>query len=329
MSFGYLDHAVAGLPLLAWPSFRQQLCILIYHRVLPKPDPLRPGDVTANIFDAQVGYLSRHFNVMPLREAVVHLKNNTLPRRACCITFDDGYADNLTVALPILEKYQLTATVFVATGYIDGGRMFNDIVTDTIGEFGQPELDLSDIGLGCHHLGNVEEKRNTIWAILEQIKFFPPDERGAIVEKLVDRAGCTAAHNDTMLTSQQVFELSARGIEIGGHTVAHTILTTLDDENARREISKGKRQLEAIINKPVTTFAYPNGKPIRDYAARHVAMVRDLGFELAVSTTHGVTNHDSDIHQLQRLSLRGNSITTMAARLTRDAWSNNAKICEA
>jgi peptidoglycan/xylan/chitin deacetylase (PgdA/CDA1 family) len=315
---------IDGLPLLAWPLHRQLLTILIYHRVLPEHDPLRPGEITAEHFEHQVDFLSRYFNVLPLREAVQRLRAGRLPRRACCITFDDGYADNLTVALPILEKYRLPATVFVATGYLDGGRMFNDAVIDAIAGATGQAMNLESIGLGRHAIGSVAEKRMAIATILETLKYQPPEERAVLVDKLVGLAGCGPLPADIMLTSEQVGELARRGVEIGGHTVAHTILTTLEAAAARQEIVAGKQRLEEITGKPVSTFAYPNGRPNRDYQACHVAIVRELGFELAVSTSHGVANPVTDIHQLPRFVPWGDSLTMLAARLMRNAWTGKA-----
>jgi len=246
--------------------------------------------------------LAEHCVVLPLREAVFRLREGRLPRRACCVTFDDGYADNLTVALPILEKYQLPATVFVATGYLDGGRMFNDAVIDAIRVTSAESLDLSNLGLGRHELSSIEQRRAAIAVLLEQLKYRPPAQRAADVERLVEASGCSGLPGDIMLTSAQVGELARRGIEIGGHTDSHAVLTTLADDQARAEIDKGKKRLEVIIEKPVTVFAYPNGRPNRDYAARHAAIVRELGFELAVSTARGVANPETDHYQLPRFT---------------------------
>jgi peptidoglycan/xylan/chitin deacetylase (PgdA/CDA1 family) len=312
---------IDGLPLLVWPPHRQPLTILIYHRVLPLPDPLRRGEVDAVLFERQMRFLARHFAVLPLRDAAQRLRSGNLPYRACCITFDDGYADNLTIALPILEKFRLPATVFVATGYLDGGRMFNDAVVDAIARSPLRELSLESMGLGNHVIECTEQKRVAITGIQEQLKYHPPAERAALVEELITQTKCGPLPSDIMLTSQQVGELAQRGVEIGGHTVAHTILTTLDDANARRQILKGKQRLEGITGKSVTTFAYPNGRPNRDYRASHVALVRELGFEVAVSTAHGVANWHSDIHQLPRFVPWGRSMAMLAARLTRNAWS--------
>lgn len=314
----------AGIPLLAWPIHEQRLTILIYHRVMPVQDPLRPGEIAVERFDRHMQFLARHLKVLPLRDAASQLKAHTLPHRACCITFDDGYADNLTIALPILEKYRLPATVFVATGYLDGGRMFNDSVIDAIANSPKHELDLDTIGLGRYPLTTIDQKRTAIAAILEKLKYQQPDQRTTNVDRLIESAECGELPADIMLTSQQVGELSRRGVEIGGHTVAHTILTTLDDATGEREILAGKQQLESLTGKPVTTFAYPNGRPHRDYETRHVALVRKLGFDLAVSTSHGVANAHSDIYQLPRFVPWGDSMAMLGARMVRNAWTGKA-----
>mgnify|MGYP000942071082 CR=1 FL=1 len=309
---------IQKVPLLAWPR-RQTLTTLIFHRVLPALDPLRPGEPDSARFDQLMRFIAGNFAVLPLPEAVDQLQRGTLPRRACCITFDDGYADNLTIALPILEKYKLPATVFVATGYLDGGRMFNDAVIDAIALAKTELLDLRPLGLGLYPLSTVEDKRDAIAAILNRIKYSEPQLRAKQVAGILDAAVCGPLPNDIMLTSKQLRELAQRGVEIGGHTVAHTILTTLEDDQALEEMVQGKWQLESIIGKPVTSFAYPNGKPERDYAARHVPLVRQAGFERAVSTAFGVGVAGSDIYQLPRFTPWGTSEIKMAVQLLRNA----------
>jgi peptidoglycan/xylan/chitin deacetylase (PgdA/CDA1 family) len=315
---------IETLPLLAWPPFRPLLTILIFHRVLAVPDPLRPDEPDAAAFDNFMAFLANHFAVLPLHEAAVRLKQGHLPQRACCISFDDGYADNLTIALPILEKYRLPATVFVATGYLDGGRMFNDAVIDAIAMTRKARLDLSRIGLGKFSIANQDERRVAIAAILEQLKYRPPERRRTDVEHLLELADCGPLPADIMLTSDQVRELSQRGVEIGGHTVHHPILTSVADDQARQEIAAGKQRLETITGQPVTSFAYPNGRPHRDYAARHVAMVRALGFEVAVTTAHGVATREGDVFQLPRFTPWGGTNLKRSLQLLRNAWTGRS-----
>jgi len=116
----------------AVPGDGSRLSILIYHRVLPGPDPLNNWDPTAAEFESQIRALSRFFTPLALGEAVERLRKGTLPAHAACVTFDDGYRDNVDVALPILRRHGVPATFFIATGYLNGGRMWNDTVIESI-----------------------------------------------------------------------------------------------------------------------------------------------------------------------------------------------------
>jgi peptidoglycan/xylan/chitin deacetylase (PgdA/CDA1 family) len=310
---------IEKLPLLAWPR-QQGLTTLIFHRVLPEIDPMRPGEPGLIQFEQLMRFIALNFTVLPLRESVDRLVRGILPHRTCSITFDDGYADNFTLALPILEKYRLPATVFVATGYLDGGRMFNDAVIDALARSPRQLLDLSELELGSYSIATSEEKRNAIGAILGKLKYRPPEQRDVEVTRLIELCESGPLPSDIMLTSDQVGELSRRGIEIGGHTVAHTILTTLDDKWAQREIFEGKKQLEELTGKPVTVFAYPNGRPQQDYAAHHVSMVREAGFDVAVTTAYGVANPATDLLQLPRFTPWSRSPVRASFQLLRNAW---------
>ena len=141
---------------------KARLSILIYHRVLAERDPIFPNEPTVNTFDTQISRLKQAFNVLPLHEAVSRLKTGTLPARAACITFDDGYADNLTLATPILKNHGLHATFFIATAYLNGGRMFNDTVIEAIRRSSLRTLNLDELGLGQFDIAGVEAKARAI-----------------------------------------------------------------------------------------------------------------------------------------------------------------------
>src|SRR6188768_3642869 len=96
-------------------SSGQTLSILIYHRVLTEADPYDPSTPDAALFESLMRLVATHYKVFPLDEAFARLHSRSLPTGALAITFDDGYADNLTVAVPILRKLGMTATFFVAT----------------------------------------------------------------------------------------------------------------------------------------------------------------------------------------------------------------------
>ncbi|MBB3196616.1 polysaccharide deacetylase family protein [Roseateles terrae] len=310
---------LASLSLLGWPGGAPALSILIYHRVLPAPDPLRPGEIDAALFEAQVRFLARHFTLMTVSDAAKALREGRLPRRAACITFDDGYADNLTVAHPLLSRLGAPATLFVATGYLNGGRMFSDTVIEFVRKAQGPTLNLSGIGMGTHAISTAEERLMAITALQVQLKYLAPQERDAKVQQMLAAHPVGALPDDLMLTDDQLRQWAAAGHEVGGHTVDHTVLTTLTPDAAREQVQTGRACLERLTGVPVRSFAYPNGRPARDYDATHAAMLRELGFEAAVSTAAGVARPGADPFQLPRYTPWGRSITMFAARMMRNA----------
>lgn len=292
-----------------------KLSILIFHRVLTQVDPLFPSEATVQSFDWQMGLLKSLFNVLPLPEAVSCLKTGTLPARAAAITFDDGYADNVTQALPILQKHGLHATFFIATAYLDGGRMFNDTVIESLRNTRLAQLDLRDMQLGQYTLGSVAARTQAIHQILPKIKYLLPDAREAAAAQLAARTEVENLPLDFMMTTAQLKNLHAAGMEIGGHTHRHPILAKLDRNAARAEIAAGKTALEEKLGTRVRLFAYPNGKPGSDYLPEQAEIVRELGFEGAVSTSHGVSTGHSDIFQLARFTPWDTKPTAYALRL--------------
>jgi len=312
---------VKGLAALASPAgARARLSVLIYHRVLPAADMFNNWDVTAGEFELQMRALSEQFSPLPLGEAVARLATASLPARAVCVTFDDGYADNAEIALPILQKYRVPATFFIATGYLDGGRMFNDTVTEAIRTCAAPTLDLASLGLGTVSLDSVAAQRAAIAKLLPVLKYLPAPERASWASRLADMAGIPGG-STLMMREEQVRELHAAGMEIGAHTVTHPILLNTASDLAQREIVESGKRLAEIVRQPVRLFAYPNGKPGVDYGPEHVAMVRDAGYSAAVSTGWGVATAGSDTFELPRFTPWDRTPGRFALRMVRNMWN--------
>lgn len=300
--------------LLSPAGAKARLSVLIFHRVVPQPDPLLPEQMHARRFVAVCDWLKTWFNVLPLDESVRFLKSGALPARAACITFDDGYADNHDVALPILQRHGLTATFFIATGFLDGGRMWNDTVIESVRACVAPVLDLTSLGLGCHSLGSLNDRRVAISTLLDMIKYRPFDDRISITEDLAHLTQVQSP-DDLMMTSREVKVMRQAGMQIGAHTVSHPILARLTDEQARQEIQGSKHFLEQLLGERVGLFAYPNGKPGEDYTTHHVDMVRGLDFDAAVSTQWGASGTADDLFQIRRFTPWGQTKLRFGARM--------------
>ena len=274
---------------------------LIFHRVLANPDPMNPSEPTAGWFEGLMRSLKARFDFISVDEAVGRAREGRLNGRTLSVTFDDGYADNYTIALPILSKLEIPATFFVASSYLDGGRMWNDAITETFRRLppgrhdidlpGQPSLEISD------EVSRYAAASSTIAAW----KHLPQVERQSKVDALADRVGDMP--NDLMMTSGQLRAMAGmHGATIGGHTRTHPILSCMEPDEARDEIEGGKADLEGILDREVTLFAYPNGKWEQDYRAEHSELVRAAGFDAAVATDWGVLSSRDDLFRIPRFT---------------------------
>lgn len=281
---------------------RLRLPILIFHRVHREPDPLFPDEMDAARFDRLLAQLAAVFRVQTLGRGADRLRAGDLPARSLAITFDDGYADNAEVALPVLRRHRLPATFFVASGFLDGGRMWNDSVIEALRVCDRSSIELDFLGLGTLPLQGLADRRRAIEAVLPLVKYQGLSRREEILDRLLFACGRPPLPTSLMMRSEQVRELSEAGMEIGAHTVRHPILAELPLDEAAAELREGRRQLQALTGAPVDVLAYPNGCPDRDYAADHVRLARELGFRYAVSTAPGIARGDDDPHQLPRFT---------------------------
>jgi peptidoglycan/xylan/chitin deacetylase (PgdA/CDA1 family) len=279
-----------------------RMSIFIFHRVLDEPDPLFPDEIHARRFDELCGWIAQWFNVLPLEEAVVRLRAGTLPARAAAITFDDGYEDNHRVAMPILQRHGLTATFFIATGFLDGGCMWNDVAIEAARRCTAPSLDACVAGLEQPlPLGSWLERRQAAEAVIGAIKYQPVPERLQTVRRLAEQAG-VAIPADLMMRSDQVLDMHRQGMSIGAHTIDHPILATLDRDAIRAQIEGSRRILSHITGQEIDLFAYPNGKPGKDYDEVAVQVVQELGFTAAVSTAPGAVDSPDRRFELPRFT---------------------------
>jgi peptidoglycan/xylan/chitin deacetylase (PgdA/CDA1 family) len=291
----------------------RRLTILLFHRVLPVPDPLLPDEPCVQRFDEVLRWLGGTFTVMTLRDAVAALERAQLPRRALVITFDDGYADNATHALPALQSAGLPATFFVTTRFLDGGLMWNDRVIEAVRAWQAPAIDLTAHGLPRVDLG--PRRHEAIDTLLGAMKYLDFERREVIATKLLEESGSIVTR--LMMDASQVRELHRAGMEIGAHTHSHPILARLDRNAARTEMATNKSLLEQIIGAPVTSFAYPNGRLGTDFTAEHGAIAAELGFTCAVTTMPGTAATLAHRFELPRLAPWDRTRARYLARLAR------------
>lgn len=262
---------------------RGKLSILIYHQVVAEFDPMRPNEPTAEVFDWQMALLARYFTPLSLTDAVQRLASGTLPANAVCVTFDDGYLNNLSVAQPILAKYNIPATVYVATAFRSGDNMWNDRIQDLCADLNRTELKTTEQVMP---LGDWQSRISAAHQLLKKLKYLPVVERLQAVDELYQLNQATE-YPARMMNDTELQQLAALGITIGAHTHNHPILKSLDAKAQQTEIELSKSLLEQILQQPIEHFAYPNGVEGRDFDDVAVQWVAAAGFKSAVMTNWG------------------------------------------
>jgi len=262
--------------------------ILLYHRVADLPlDPLLLS-VTPAHFEEHLQVLSRITKPLSLRALVRSLRSDEVAPHGVVITFDDGAADNLHNAKPLLERYDIPATVFVATEYSKGER-----------EFWWDELE--------RLLLVPQEPREQLYQQLgESLRSLPSTQRFEILDELQRSSGLgsTPRQSHRALTHEEIRQLADGGlVEIGAHTVTHPVLSAIPVAQQQQEISESKFQLEEILNQPVESFAYPYGTR-EDYTRDSVEIVKQTNFSCACSNFTGVVQPRTSLYELPRLVVR-------------------------
>jgi peptidoglycan/xylan/chitin deacetylase (PgdA/CDA1 family) len=314
-----IDAALRLLTSLISPAGeKSRLSALIFHRVLHSRDELL-DDPTIDEFETLMRWTRSQFNVVPLQDAIAGLRNGRLPARPLVITFDDGYADNADLAAPVLRQLGLPATFFIANGFLNGGRMFNDTVYAAVKSCRSAVLDLTTLGLGRYPLGSASQRRQACATLLPQLKELPIGAREQVTAEICSIARVIPPVN-LMMTSSQVADLAAQGFEIGSHTVSHPILARIGEVEARREIQQNRQRLGEIVGKRPRFFAYPNGHPGKDYTLETARIVRELGFEAAFTTERGVARVGTDLFQLPRFTPWDRSRFGFGLRMAHNLW---------
>ena len=281
-----------------------------HHRVRPVGDEAgHRGDIelvsaAPAEFAWQVEYLCRHFEPVSCRQIADALDGTlTLPRNAVAITFDDGYADFMDYALPILQRAGAPATVFVATDYVDSREPYwFDLVSSVIRLAPAGGLDLPPVAAGLPASADEGARARASYQVLAHLKNCPDEERLVFLRNLVARYGelvaAAAEGLGRALTWDQMRELHATGIEVGAHTASHPCLASLAEARLHPELELPKRRIERELGAECPSIAYPFGGR-RAYSPAVLRAVAQAGYRVGVTYQPGV----NELSQSSRFTL--------------------------
>lgn len=281
-----------------------QALILGYHRITQYERDPYGTCVVPQHFAEQLAALCQMAQPIPLHSLIESMRDNNLPERAVVVTIDDGYADALYQAKPLLEYYQVPATVFVTTGY-QGCQFWWDVLVKILtiptplpAHFDAPLLDSIGVWPG---IDTPAARKQLLWSLYNHMLSLASQEQQELLAQLQMWLGITAEKEvgeGRSLTSAELLDLvSSELITIGGHTVTHPHLANLSRDSQKLEIKECKSYLEQISGKnSVTSFSYPNGS----LSQTTLSLVRESGFQCACASHHDIVHQNSDPFCLPR-----------------------------
>lgn len=299
---------VLGLHHLARRLNRRRLLVVCYHGVWEGRRPEGWPEwhlVDAADFRRQLAYLARHYDVLPVDEALERLRAGALSRPTACITFDDGYLNNRTVALEPLREHATPATVYLATGLVGTPRRLWTVRLEAaLLQYRGRTLELTELGWPELRLGGTVSRRALAHRLIERLKGIGPAERDRLLAVILASLGDAPAPDEgafEMMGWADADALSATGlVRFGAHTVNHEIVSTLSDAELASELSGS---VAAVAERPLRvtrTFAYPNGRP-EDFDGRAGRLLRELGVMGAFSTIEGLNEQAVDAFAMRRV----------------------------
>jgi peptidoglycan/xylan/chitin deacetylase (PgdA/CDA1 family) len=240
------------------------------------------------------------------------------------ITFDDGYCDNYLYARPILKKYRLPASIFVTTGYTETSRrMWNDRIAGAIKRTDRRVMNLElpaeklSLPLDSDH-----SRLASMLSVLEKLKSLPEAEKNSLVDDLVEQLGCRDATSDRLMLSwSELREMVSEEWEVGSHTVEHRILTKISQAEIQWELANSKKTLEENLQRPVTLFAYPNGKE-HDFGETSRKLVQSTGYRAALTSLGGLNREGFERFEIRRVSPWEEQLPEFAVKLEWMFWSS-------
>jgi peptidoglycan/xylan/chitin deacetylase (PgdA/CDA1 family) len=284
------------------------LTVLMYHAVVREPLPVPDWCfLSEDKFRDQMEAVARTGHACTLAEAVERLAAGSSDRPAIAVTFDDGFLNNYAVAFPILQHFEIPATIFVNTAFVDTRDCVwfckvNRAIADT------RQQALSWRG-ESYDLSSTEARSAAAAGIQARLKAYPHSELlralADLCRDLGDDAGrpVTDASPYAVLDSESMRRMSASGlVDFGGHTHTHAILSQLTREQAQREIVTSVERVREFNARPVEVFAYPNGRR-QDYNDESIEILQVAGIRAAVTAIHGSNLSSTPLMELRRFGV--------------------------
>jgi peptidoglycan/xylan/chitin deacetylase (PgdA/CDA1 family) len=298
--------------------FDPPILVLAYHRVADLERDPQALAVGAERFRAQLRFLRNHYQLLRLEDSWPRVE-----RPAAIVTFDDGYADNVTAALPILEQEKVPATFFVSVGAVESGREFwwDELERWLLTEGALPNpIEIGDgLDRDAWSTLTLADRRKLYDTLHSRLRGALPARRERLLEALRAAFGGVASPRPTHrpLSVAEVARLGrSRWASVGAHGVSHTPFAALPLEEQREEMQTSRERLQTWSGADVTSFSFPFGGR-RDFTHDSVRLAREVGFRRVAANAPGQVHRWTDPFLVPRFLVRDWNEQRFASELTR------------
>jgi peptidoglycan/xylan/chitin deacetylase (PgdA/CDA1 family) len=328
----------------AMAPFRSEVVVLAYHRVFSPWADTYQMCVTPDHFADHMKHIADNYSVLSLNQLSEALRTRSLPKRAVIVTFDDGYVDFLQAAWPILKRHKVPVSLFVTTGHM--GRL-DEFWWDQLErllllarqlpkslevEFNHRKhrWDISETS-ELSGLSAVENQQYRQWTLESRpltqrqsifvelywlLRPLASSERANALNDLLNQISAVPSRADYRSLSQYEISNLAQDdlIDIGAHTITHPVLATQPVEIQRSEIIGSKRELESLLNRRVTSFAYPYGGK-QEVNEDGMALAMEAGYQVGCAVYESPVTHGSNPYFIPRVEVHDSTVVDFARDL--------------
>lgn len=302
---------------------KDKAAIFMYHRVLP-PNlakegniPVQPGMyVSPESLRLHLSYLKTYFSLISFNELVRRLKTGDDVSRCAVLTFDDGWLDNYLYAFPILQEFNVPATIFLTSGFIGTSQWFwpEEIGWAVLSVY-RERIDISLLpALLSHMLKEEHFKKQNVGASIEliiaEIKSWPTQQRLSVTQQCTQlRTQAYKSSKRLLMNWNEARKMAESGlVNFGSHTVSHALLNQLRAKEVQNELMESAAKIHKEIGVRTKLFAYPNG----NYTPQVLAMLSESGVTAAVTTKRGLVSENSLLLELPRIAIHDDISHTQA-----------------
>lgn len=278
-----------------WKSvtvFKGQSQILMYHRISELEDI--PG-ISGKAFESHLKFLKKNYKIVPVSEIIDDRERKKTVRGKVAITFDDGYEDFYQKAWPLISKFKIPVTLYVATGFLDKKIWFwPDKIRMILKETTLSEVDIKGIGKVFINAKEYQQNWNNI---ADYCLRMGPQEREAFLTHLASLFKVVIKEQPSECFSSvswdQLKAMHLEGLNVGSHTISHPLLTCIDDEQLLHELHGSKRILEDRLQASIKGICYPNGTK-RDISSYVIEVAKSVNYE------YGLVAYNSESESFNR-----------------------------